>query len=88
MSDIGDDFKALREIKRANKEFNRHSSTQMLADAGYQFETRNGGVHLIIKYRGIMIDYWPSTGKWIPRGGTASRGIRPLLTYLQAMKPQ
>ena len=87
MSDIGDDFKALREIKQAKKESNRKSSTPMLSDAGYQFETRNGGIHLIIKHQGVTIDYWPSTGKWIPRGGTASRGIRPLLNYLRAMKP-
>ncbi len=87
MSDIGDDFKALREIKRINKEFNRQNSTMILTNAGYQFETRNGGIHLIIKYQCVTIDYWPSTGKWIPRGGTESRGIRLLLNYLQAMKP-
>ncbi len=87
MSDIGDDFKALSEIKRINKEFNRQNSTMILTNAGYKFESRNGGVHLIVKYEGIVIDYWPSTGKWIPRGGTASRGIRPLLNYLQAIKP-
>jgi hypothetical protein len=89
MSDMGDDFREWRKHKQAKKETNRKSSTQMLADAGYEFESHNSGVHLIIKLGKVAIDYWPSTGLYQSRGwrlGLKGRGIKSLLRSLDDIK--
>lgn len=72
MSEIGDDFKALREHSRAKKQANQKGSTDALESYGVAFTKHNGGVHLIVRHEGRTIDFWPSTGKWRERmDGTA-----------------
>lgn len=62
------------------KASNQEASTQTLIDEGVKFESKNHGVHLIVQGLKSVIDYWPSTGKFIPRGaGRPGRGIRNLL---------
>ncbi len=82
MSDLGDDFKFMREIKKAKKLSNLEYSTKLLIDKGVEFESKNGGVHLIVSHNGLIADFWPSTGKYQIRGGGYSRGVRCLLSKL------
>jgi hypothetical protein len=66
---------------------NRQSSAEMLAERGIQFETKNMGAHLIVSHDGKVADFWPGTGKYIPRGGgRPGRGVFNLLKLL-GVKP-
>ena len=82
MGDMGDIFKSLKEDRRVKKSSNKESSTQILIDNGIEFESKNNGVHLIITCRSGKIDFWPSTGKWTPRGERDGRGISKLIRYI------
>jgi hypothetical protein len=66
---------------------NRQSSAEMLAERGIQFETKNMGAHLVVSHDGKVADFWPGTGKYIPRGGgRPGRGVFNLLKLL-GVKP-
>ena len=86
MSEIGDTFKILKDRSKLKKLSNIESSTLMLLDKGYDVDIRNNGVHLIIDWNDKTVDFWPSTGKWIIRGGRTSRGVKGLIKELDACK--
>ena len=66
---------------------NRQSSAEILAERGIQFETKNMGAHLVVSHDGKVADFWPGTGKYIPRGGgRPGRGVFNLLKLL-GLKP-
>lgn len=74
--------------RREKKESNREWSTQHLKDEGIVFESKNNGIHLIVYVPDseLKIDFWPSTGKWIPRDtGDQYRGIRNLIKYIEGL---
>lgn len=80
MSDIDEmsDSEMWRERKKDSQEkraTNRENSVQLLTEWGIAYEVKNGGAHLIVKHRGLVVDFWPGTGKWIVRGGGSGRGI-------------
>lgn len=77
-------WKAESSERRAS---NRESSAQVLADHGVTFETKNMGAHLIVSHGGKIADFWPGTGKYIPRGfGRPGRGVFSLLKLLGIKK--
>jgi len=82
MGDVGEDYKALRERSKAKKLSNIESSTLMLLEKGYDIDIKNNGVHLIVDWNDKTVDFWPSTGKWIVRGGKTSRGVKGLIREL------
>ena len=64
-------------IKRAR---NRERGAHMLHERGVKFESKNAGAHLIVQTKSGVVDYWPGTGKFIPRpAGKSGRGIFNLL---------
>jgi hypothetical protein len=73
-----------RQEKRAS---NREQSAKMLTDAGIAFEAKNYGAHLVVD--GI-IDFWPGTGLWMPRGTARRRyGVRNLISHVRSTnKPE
>lgn len=81
MSEIGDTFNALREIRREKRLGNRNFSTQRLIDLNIPFESKNDGIHLIVRLpNDNLIDFWPSTGLWMERGTNKKmRGVRNLI---------
>jgi len=81
MSDMGDDFRAWKLHKRAKKEKNLEHSTRLLQESGIPFESKNWGVHLIVQGNSGLIDFWPSTGKFIARSGAKGRGVRNLIKH-------
>lgn len=90
MSDMGDDFNALRKFKQEKRASNRATSADLLTKAGIPYEVRNGGAHLILKVGDYFIDFWPGTGKWITRGyrfTVTSRGVQKLIKYVQEKQP-
>ena len=59
----------------------------MLQELGVSFERKNMGAHLIVSHDGKVVDFWPGTGKYIPRGfGQPGRGVFNLLKLI-GVKP-
>lgn len=83
MSEIGDCFKALKERNKAKKLSNIESSTLMIMDKGYDVDIKNNGVHLIVSHNNKVVDFWPSTGKFIVRNGKTGRGVKRLIKELE-----
>jgi hypothetical protein len=82
LDDMGDFFRAWDRCKKAKKALNQQWSTEALRLAGIKFESKNFGNHLIVHHDNMVVDFWPSTGKWIVRAGRKGRGIRKLLELL------
>jgi hypothetical protein len=61
-------------------------STQLLIDLGIDFTVHNNGLHLIIRCDRGIIDFWPSTGRWVLRGdggcNPKGRSVQTLLGYI------
>lgn len=86
MGDVGEAFKATKEMRKAEskqrKESNYSSSVQMLIDNGIGFEDK--GYHLIVKHNGMTADFWPTTGKFnIRKTPKYKRGVRMLIKLLR-----
>jgi hypothetical protein len=83
--DAGEMWRAIKKNRQEKRASNRDNSADLLRASGVIFEERNIGAHLIVTGPGNeLIDFWPGTGRWIPR--TTKRrgfGVRNLLTYLQ-----
>jgi len=83
MSELGDDFKAWDDQKKAKKVSNKEQSTQLLIDRGVNFTSHGGGIHLKVHSDHIgIIDFWPSTGKFKTKQGKQGRGVFKLLKLL------
>ena len=66
---------------RDRKSRNKDWSTKHLAELEIPFTSHNEGVHLVVAE---MVDFWPSTGKWMFRNGkSVGRGIKPLIKELR-----
>jgi hypothetical protein len=79
---------ALKLLSQARREHNRASSTELLKARGVQFTDHNDGIHLVITHADRVVDFWPSTGKWIERAGSAKgRGVHALLKLLEVRRP-
>lgn len=62
-----EDFKELKEETKRSKEERKTINTLVLLDKGIRFESKNFGYHLIVEGKQSIIDFWPSTGKFIVR---------------------
>jgi len=82
MSEIGDTFKIIKEQNKVKKQSNLDYSTALLLETKFSVSINNGGVHLVVANNGVIVDFWPSTGKWIIRGGITSRGVNGLIRFL------
>jgi len=74
------------EIRQRKRE-NVQRSTQLLIDQDIDFTVHNLGIHLIITCNKGIIDFWPSTGRWIHRNGKdytpGGRGVLKLLSFIE-----
>ena len=51
---------------------------------GMDYEIKNNGLHIIITdFQGDKIDFYPSSGTCIPRGGIKSSGFNNLIRYIK-----
>jgi predicted Ser/Thr protein kinase len=72
-----------RKEKKFRKEHNRLCSTLYLNEHGIQYKSFNKGGHLVITHNAHIIDFWPSTGKWVVRSTKqAYRGIKELVLWM------
>ena len=80
MSEIAEDFNALKKYRQEKRSNNRDNSAELLKSAGISFESKNVGVHLVVNANGHTFDFWPGTGLWIMRGSTQRhRGVFSLI---------
>lgn len=70
--DTNEMWSEYRKQRQEKKKHNRESSTIILDNYGFQFNSYSNGTHLSIlvpdtlkEMEGIRIDFWPGTGKWI-----------------------
>lgn len=81
---MGSWFAEESKVKRST---NRECSSKIIQDAGLQFESKNGGAHLVVVGENITVDFWPGTGKYSVRGtGKYKRGVFNLLKE-KGLKP-
>lgn len=85
---MGDYFRDTKEFRESEskkrKERNLNGSTRMLEKNGFDFEEKNGGVHLVVKHNGKIADFWPTTGKFCIRGTNQyKRGVRLLIKLMR-----
>ena len=83
MSDVGEDYKALKETRKQKKVSRLERSINRLLDLGIEFESKNDGYHLIIKARNEIYDFYPSTGAYRMRGRAERRGVDRLISELK-----
>ncbi len=84
MTNLAEDYKAIAKLSQRKRGNNREQSPNFLNKAGIPFESKNGGVHLIVEGSECFIDYWPGTGKWISRNGKRGFGVKNLIRYIEA----
>jgi len=83
MSELGETYAAWNEQKKKKKEQNLYYALEMLNYLSIDYESKNDGVHLIIRYKNFIIDYWPTTGKFSNRlTKKTGRGIFNLLQHI------
>ena len=82
MSDMGDDFRAMKIHSQEKRAGNRNSSAQVLKDNGIHFTSNNSGAHLIVEGADGFIDFWPGTGRWNDRRGTKGFGVMNLVRHI------
>lgn len=87
MSESVEIFGCLKQESHQRRAVNRENSAKILNDHGVKFESKNLGAHLIVSHDGHVIDFWPGTGKFIPRraGDKTGRGVFNLLRRIGAM---
>lgn len=83
MNELSEEYALIREIGRQKKLSNMEQSTLLLDRLGIDYESKNNGIHLIVSHDTKIVDFYPSTGKWIVRKvGKSDRGVMNLLRYL------
>lgn len=82
-SEISEAFAALKADRKIRRSKNSESSLKILTDLAIFFELKNYGTHVIVKHSGKTCDFWPSTGRWIIRGGKNGRGVFQMIKELK-----
>ncbi len=83
MSDMGDDFRAMKKAGQERRASNRTSSAELLKEKEIHFTSNNGGAHLIVEGNAGFIDFWPGTGRWNDRLGTMGFGVMNLIHHIK-----
>jgi len=84
MNYMREDYDAMKAHSKEKKLSNLEKSTKLLLDRNIDFESKNNGIHLVVTdFNGSLIDFYPSTGKWIIRNGKASRGVMNLIRHIE-----
>ena len=83
MTELGDDYRFWKKAKQNKRWANLKWSTAYIKELGFPFESKSGGIHLIIDGPDCKIDFWPSTGKWIFRTGERGRGVKNLVNKIK-----
>lgn len=53
---------------------------------GFEAEAKNRGFHFLIRCRGFVVSYYPTTDRWVGEGNKDGYSLATLLNYLQAIR--
>ena len=84
MGGLREDYRAYDKYSRMKKQANKRYSTNLLMEKGIAFESRNDGLHLVIRTSRGNINFFPSTGLY--NGAVKGRGVFNLLEELKKIK--
>lgn len=73
MGDVGDMYKFLRDQRKIESRKKLQYSTDTLKDFGIDFESKNRGLHFVVKKGDDVYDFYPSTGKYRIRGKNGAK---------------
>lgn len=83
MSEILEEFAIRKQISKGKKAENLKYSTNKLKELGVNFESKNDGLHLIINHGNKVVNFYPSTGKYIcNKHNINNRGLKNLIKFL------
>lgn len=89
MGEAADSMGAMKAVQQYQRSQNREAAPAKLNAAGIDFQSSNGGAHIIIKHGDAVIDFWPGTDKWKFRGDFKNRhGIQSLIEFCNREKPK
>ena len=75
---MGDMSQVYHDMKANSK------ANSLLESNNIKFDSKNDGVHLIVYGYDEVIDFYPSTGRWIVRGKQIkSRGVGKLIKRIE-----
>lgn len=81
MGIVREDYRAYDHYNRMKKQANKKFSTELIIKEGIEFESRDNGLHLVIRTRKGNINFFPSTGLF--NGALKGRGVYNLLKELK-----
>lgn len=81
MSELGDTYREMNKVGQEKRAKNLTFSTEILDNYNIEYESKNNGIHLIVKGLDGFIDFWPSTGKFTLREGKSGRGVFNLIRH-------
>lgn len=81
MGSVREDYRERDRYSRMKKQANKKFSTELLVKEGIAFESRDNGLHLVIRTRKGNINFFPSTGLY--NGAIKGRGVYNLLKELK-----
>jgi len=84
MTDIGDDFKILRQMKVERHEKWHKENKKILLDSGTPFIDR--GEALLFRGK-VKADFYPSTGRWRSGNKTYRGGAKSFLNWWRQKNP-
>lgn len=84
-NEVTEMWAAIKQQRAEKRGHNRHASAKHLEDLGVPMTIHNCGAHIIIKFGGIWVDFWPGTGLFRAREPKVweNRGIFNLVKYLE-----
>lgn len=78
--ELGGDYDKFKQFKKDKRKSNTEWSTKYLIDNKIEFQSKNGGSHLVLK----DYDFYPSTGLFIHKTTKEKfRGIKNLIKRLK-----
>jgi hypothetical protein len=83
MSEVIDYFRDMKAIEKERRAENRATGPEALTAAGFLFDVKNAGTHLIVRTNRGLVDYWPGTEKWMVRGERTRNGLDNFLAEFQ-----
>ena len=89
MGDVGEAWKDTKDIRKTyslqKRVRNYKYAINIFETNNISYLLNNNGYHLIVNHNDMVIDYWPTTGKFSIRGsGIYHRGINNLMKQLSA----
>ena len=72
---MGEMYKEWRVQKKEKKVINLRNNLNMLNELGITYSSKNNGIHLQLNGENGIVDFYPTTSRWIARSGICGTHI-------------